>query len=122
MFRDAPDPAGCLQASIFAEYTSGDIPNPTGEQLIDLAKKRGVGYEIGELIETGDGKCKLGVYGSATFRSQEFPWFQIWYLSNGYDFVLATYICEIRPASVELKEVQDIVTQIDLEANPNATA
>ncbi len=119
LLRDAPDPAGSLQVSIYAEYTGGAIPAPTDQQLVDLAKKHGQRHGAGELVETNSGTCKLGMFGTAIFHDPEFPFIQFWYLSNGYDFVLATFVCEIQPGVSERKEAEQIVAAINLAPNPD---
>jgi hypothetical protein len=122
MFRDAPDAVGSLQVSIFAEYKSGEIPNPTVDTLTDLAKKHGERNDAGQFVEIHGGACKMGTFGSAIFRRSEFPRVQFWYLSNGRDFVLATHVCVHKPTSAEIDEAQSIVEAIQLADAPNAKA
>jgi hypothetical protein len=94
-FRTGTKDPGLLRISMYAEYRGGAIPNPTGEQLVDLAKGHGERQKSGELVETRSGTCALGVFGTAVFRSGKWPHAQLWYLSDGKDFVLATLLCSI---------------------------
>ena len=60
------------------------------------------------------GACDLGTYGAAVFRSTDYPRIQFWYLSNGRDFVLATYVCTSEPEAAEVAEAQRIVGLLGL--------
>jgi hypothetical protein len=106
--------SGALQASLMTEYTGGKAPLPTVEGLIDLAQGHGERHAVGELVETAGGACALGRFGTAVFRSEEFPRMQLWYLSNGHDIVLASYICCTEPEPAEVEEAQQIVGTLGL--------
>lgn len=115
-YRTDSEDSGALQVSLYAEYAGGKIPNPSVDDLIELAQGHGERHEAGELVETSGGTCGLGVYGSAVFRSAEYPYFRLWYISNGRDFVLATHICTAEPDAIELAEAQQIVEMVGLSA------
>ena len=106
--------SGALQISFAAEYRGRQVPNPSAQDLIGLARRHGENWGIGELIETTSGSCTLGKFGSAVFRSSKCPRVQLWCLSNGYDFVLATHVCCVDPDPAEVGEAQDIVSMVDL--------
>jgi hypothetical protein len=105
---------GALQISLQAEYVGGKDPNPNVGDLIDLARGHGESHEAGELVETFGGSCSLGEFGSAIFSSAEFPHTQLWYLTNGLDFVLATFVCTEKPGTDEIAEAQEIVSWVEL--------
>src|SRR5262245_30083387 len=107
-YRTDSEVSGALQLSLLTEYVGGQVPNPTGGELIELAQGHGEHYEAGELVQTGSGACHLGTFGTAIFRSDEYPRIQFWYLSNGRDFVLATHVCTVEPDNVEVAEAQQI--------------
>ena len=116
--RTDSDTPGLLRVSIYAEYMGiGPIPNPTGDQLIDLAKGHGSRQNSGELVETSCGRCELGTFGTASFRSEKWPHAQLWYLSNGKDFVLATLLCETAPDPEEIGEAHGIVLGVTLTSD-----
>jgi hypothetical protein len=115
--RDLSDEPGPLQIS-FLEYLSGSIPNPTVNDLIQLASEHASKFESGEVVSTESGDCALGRYGSATIRSSEFELMRIWYLSDGLSFVLATYICPTLPNPPELEEAEKIVLSVSLQQRP----
>src|SRR5690349_4720486 len=87
-YRTDSDDSGALQVSLYAEYTGGRVPNPSAEDLIELARGHGQRHDVGELVESLSGACSLGTYGAAVFRSAEYPRIQFWYLSDGRDFIL----------------------------------
>jgi hypothetical protein len=112
--RTDSDESGSLQVSLYAEYTSGTVPNPSPDDLIELAQGHGQRHDVGELVGTDSGACDLGTFGTAMFRSAEWPRTQLWYLSNGRDFVLATHICAVEPEAAEVSEAQQIVGTLGL--------
>jgi hypothetical protein len=109
--RDASSESGPLQVS-WAWYASGKEPNPTDEELIGLAKGFGKGFDEPELLETSSGKCAIGRYGTAVFRTKESARVQAWYLSNGRDFVTVTHIGVGQPEPEEVAGAQQIVEQL----------
>lgn len=113
-YRTDSDDSGALQVSLYAEYTGGKHPNPSLDDLIELAQGHGRRHDVGQVICTDSGACDLGSYGTVVFRSAEYPRIQFWYLSNGRDFVLATYVCTIEPAAAEVSEAQQIVSMLAL--------
>jgi hypothetical protein len=106
--------SGALQVSLMAEYKSGKPPLPTAEDLIELAQGHGERHDAGELVDRTSGACRLGTFGTAVFQSAEYPRLQFWYLSNGYDFVLATHVCATEPEGAEVTEAQQIVGMLGL--------
>ena len=103
-YRTDSDDSGALQFSLYAEYTGGKVPNPSPDDLVELAQGHGQRHNAGELVGTHRGACALGSFGAAVFRLAEYPHMQFWYLSNGRDFVLATYICTVEPEAAEVSE------------------
>jgi len=102
---------GALQVS-FAIRKGGQIPNPSYEDLINMAIEVGKGMDFGEIVESFSRDCTFGILGSAVFTSRELARSQIWYLSNGEDFILATHICPEMPESNEVEEAKDIVNNL----------
>jgi hypothetical protein len=112
--RGGNDAVGALQVSLQAEYVSGPEPNPSDNDLIRFARRLGEQHDFGELVETLGGSCEVGLFGSAIFHSDEWPHSQVWYMSDGRDFVLVTFICAASPTSDELAEAREIVSKITL--------
>jgi hypothetical protein len=112
-FIRAERPCGVLQVSVYAVYQRGPKPRPTEEQLIELAQGHAERHHAGELEEVQSGTCVIGTWGSAVFRSEDNPRIQVWYVSNGCDFILATYICPAEPDQDEVDEAQHIVSWLE---------
>jgi len=109
--------SGVIQISVVS-YKNGEIPNPSCKDLVELAKKTGENIPAGDVIETLSGNCTFGIYGTAIFKSEEFHRTQVWYLSDGYNFILATYICTATPEAEEISEAQDIINSIRIIKKP----
>ena len=111
--RSSSGLANPLQIS-YSLYKGGKIPNPSDEQLVELAK--GLESVLGDckLVSTSYGKCDFGKYGSAVFSSEGTPYTKSWYLSNGKDFIRATFICTTSPKDVEISEADKIVEMLTI--------
>jgi len=84
---------GPLQVS-WAEYSHGSIPNPSvaglaahGCRVLGRRMVAGI-YLSQEAVQ-----CVFGSMGTAIFRSSQHPRIQLWFLSNGRDFINVTHIC-----------------------------
>src|SRR5262249_2671822 len=83
------DPAatGYLQLSV-AEYRGGEQPRPSEADLLEQARAVGLRNHFGNLVSSSSGRCVLGLYGTAAFSpSASAAYAQVWWLSNGLDFV-----------------------------------
>ena len=108
------DASGSLQISIQAQHAGGVDPDPTAEQLIALAEGVVLREESAEVRGRAAGQCVFGHYGTVLARVDAFSWVQIWVLSNGRDFMMATHICADEPSEVEVNEAGWIVKHADL--------
>ena len=115
--RDADDASGALQVS-HAEYKAGVVPNPSLEDLVSLATSAATNERGAALLHTASGHCRFGLWGTAVHRTDECAHFQAWHLSNGRDFIFATYISEVPPSEVELIQAHNIVMDLTLERRP----
>lgn len=112
--RNSEDSSGALQISIQAEYTGGKIPNPTVEELIEFAEGVATSDQEAEIRGRSNGECRLGTYGTVLARTAEFSWIQVWVLSNGKDFVLATHFSVEEPSNEEVQEASWTVKNVAL--------
>lgn len=110
---DAPAATGALQFST-AEHSSGPEPRPTAEDLVDMAKSFGLEHGLGEPTATESGPCAMGTFGTAVFRCEDPTVCQVWFLSNGLDFVFVTFTAMQEPLEKELKDAQSIIEAIEL--------
>jgi hypothetical protein len=91
--RDASEDSGALQVSIQAEYVGGNIPDASREALTSIVERVALKDPAAEFRGSSTGVCALGQYGTILVSLAGFSWFQVWVLSNGRDFVLATHTC-----------------------------
>ena len=110
--RDLSEEPGPLQIS-WAEYKGGVVPNPSAEDLQQMSREIGEQQDYGRLVESSSGECEFGRMGTATFQSTG-QRVQLWHLSNGKDFIMATHIGPESPDPDEVREVQEIVRALTL--------
>ena len=112
--RSGENATGVLQLSIQSIYESGPEPNPTFGDLIRLCEHV-AGLQEADVTERYSGDCELGTFGSVTGKSAELPMMQIWTVTNGRDFVLATFLCPEQPDAEEAAEAETIVKGVQLQ-------
>jgi len=105
------DDSGVLQIST-AEYLSGKLPKPSLADLVDLSKNIGLKNEFGDLQNEISGECSYGIFGSAQFSNPQFPHASIWHISDGKNFIFATFICSKVPDQKQVNDVKNILTSI----------
>jgi hypothetical protein len=119
MCWQAPDAVGAFQLST-AEYNGGAEPRPTETDLIELAVGFGEQHNWGELKKSSSGKCVMGSFGTAAFKpTSSMPddapqYCQVWFLSNGLDFVFATFIAMQEPDDREVAAAQRVAEGVAL--------
>lgn len=111
--RDRSADPGVVQVS-HTEYANGAMPDPTVEDLVALATASAQQQSGAVLLEVSSGHCVFGSWGSAVFRTSECPRFQTWHLSNGRDFIVATYIACAEPDPIEVLEAHAFVLSLTL--------
>ena len=105
------DNSGILQIST-AEFLSGKIANPSPTDLIDLSKNIGLKNGFGDLQEENSGNCGYGTFGCAHFSNSRFPYSSIWHISDGQNFIFATFICSTSPNTEHVEAVTNILKSI----------
>ena len=113
--RQTSEVPGPLQVSL-AAYRAGEVPNPSPQDLVSLARKAGDTLGATELVETASGECVFGHFGSTVFRSAESGRMQVWYLSDGYDFIIATHICPEEVDTLVVEQAQKIIKGLIVES------
>jgi hypothetical protein len=118
--RDCPT-TFCRQTSSnvfqvsWAEYRGKkSLPNATPDSLKAMAMNLGEKSGFGSVVESGGGPCGYGTFGSVVFRNPQHPRVQVWFISDGRDYIMATYICDREPESDELTDVQQIAKSLAL--------
>ena len=77
------------------------------EFAIEWAKSIG-----GVVQRTSNGAARYGKFGSAIFKAKEYPYCQVWMVSDGANFLSATFVCSHFPTNIELVEVQEMVLSL----------
>jgi hypothetical protein len=115
VYRTRSSNPGPLQVSL-AVHRGGSEPRPSEERLREMAVGFGKHQRWGELQSSSTGECGFGRYGSAVFHSWR-DRIQVWMLSNGRDFIMATHVAgkDVEPAEVE--EAEAIVRAIGVEGD-----
>ncbi len=108
--KESDENPGVLQLS-FAEYLSGEQPNPNYADLIQLSKEFDTGKEF-DLLNTESGDCKYGIYGFAEFKNEEFPFVSVWHISDKKNLIFSTYICAEKQTESDINEVYQILKNI----------
>ena len=105
------DDPGVLQISA-VEYSGGELPDPSTADLITMAKNVGAKNQFGAVMREESGECNYGIYSYVEFSSKEFPYVAVWYLSDGKNFVFATFICGTIPEAKHIEDVRHILMSI----------
>jgi len=103
--------SGVLQIST-ADFLAGSSPNPSLADLVDLSRTVGLKNEFGSPQNEDSGNCEFGTFGCVQFSGSEFPHISVWHLSDGKNFVFATFICTELPDREHINEVKSIVISI----------
>jgi hypothetical protein len=112
--------SGALQVST-AEFKGGPEPRPGQSQLMEMAVDFGRQHDFGKLDSSSSGKCVMGLFGTAAFKRKFWkprssPFFcQVWFLSNGLDFVFVTFIAETAPDKEEVTKADLIARAIEFD-------
>ncbi|MFO1514800.1 MAG: hypothetical protein U1F83_18125 [Verrucomicrobiota bacterium] len=77
---------------------------------------------FGKLVESSGGKCVFGKCGTAIFRSEKHARIQVWFITDGTDYILATHICSTEPDPTEVGEVKEIVSMLTLGPEKPSTS
>jgi hypothetical protein len=109
-----PDGIGALQFST-AKYRSGARPNVTREDLKELLVEFFVSRQLGQPANVREREGKMLSLSGDFDGLGEF--IRTWYLTNGRDVVLATYVTQESKGErvlMELSEAETIVASISI--------
>jgi hypothetical protein len=106
--------SGAFQVS-WAEYRGKKPLHRVGvDELRQMVTSFGQDQKSGELVDSWSGSCRFGIFGTAVFRSEENPYHQFWFVTDGTDYIMATHICDREPEPSEVSEVQQIASSLAL--------
>lgn len=105
-----PDGVGALQLSI-SRYVQGEKPTPSLDVLVDMLREFATsnGFGAPANVSTQSGKISI----AAGSFSADGDFVRAWYLSDGLDFAMATYVCEIGSEFSELETCEQIVSSLE---------
>ena len=102
---------GVLQIS-YAKYISGKLPNIKKRELIKMSYNACAKNDSGKFLKKESGNCKFGTFGSTLFTSKERPAFKFWYLHDGRNCIMISYINVNELNNEEIKIANSIVENI----------
>lgn len=104
---------GPFQVS-WTTVAAGQKAEVSEQKLKEMASKFGAEkFGVGEPKDTSSGKCALGNYGTAVFsKPPDRCHLQVWILSNGSGFLLATHMSAKPPDPVEVEETMKMILNI----------
>jgi hypothetical protein len=105
--------SGTFQVS-WALYSGEKKLNVTLESLKKMAEQFLEERIKGKMIMSASGKCRFGMFGTSVFSSSQYPRFQVWFVSDGRDHIMATHICSKLPEQSEIEEVRHIAESLAL--------
>lgn len=106
--RSAGGSGGVLQITR-GEFPTGKLDSVEASNLERRSIELGLLRTGAKLIESSNGRCAFGRYGTATVQvGAEFR-MQLWHLSDGQDLILATFTSGIPGDPVEWREATESV-------------
>ena len=76
----------------------------------------------GKSVEQSKGRCDFGEFASAVFTAHEFPYCQLWCISDNTHLLFVTFICEVPPTPEEQKEVEAMALSLTLSDRTQGSA
>jgi len=104
------DGVGALQFSI-GLYSRGRVPDPSPTDLWEMVESFGRTRELGAAREAVLESSPLRLAAASFDIGEDF--LRVWYVSNGRDFGMITYVCEAGREGLELGECESIVRSIE---------
>ena len=104
-----PNGVGALQLSI-SRYVRGEKPNPSLDALVDMLREFATsqGFGAPDNVSTQLGRISI----AAGSFSADGDFVRVWYLSDGLDFAMVTYVCEVGREFSELETCEQIVSSL----------
>lgn len=107
------DGVGALQFSI-AAYRGGPLPNPTPSDLLEMVEEFGARKGLGDLSEEVSRDGMPMVAAASYYHGEDYV--RVWYVSDGSNFALTTYLCKWEYRELEIGECEKIVNSLKFKA------
>ena len=108
-----PDGVGALQFSV-GRYVRGERPDPTHDILVEMLIEFGKSKSLGEPKHFAMQAGRISI--AAASFSADGDFVRVWYLSDGLDFAIVTYACEMGSELRELEACEQIVRSLEFTA------
>ena len=106
---------GAIQISI-ALYDEGELSDPTPEDLLELLRVMAEAQALGEPTDVASASGPLRLAAASFLKREEGEFLRVWHLSDGTNFTLASYLCELGMQDQELAECEGIVRSLVFRA------
>jgi hypothetical protein len=104
-----PDGVGAFQFSP-ALYRGGALPSPSADGLLEMVRESGRARRLGEPLDEALLEGRLASAGASYHSGGDFV--RVWYVSDGSNIALVTYVCECGHEQAELEECEQIVSTL----------
>jgi hypothetical protein len=105
---------GALQFSV-ASYMSGPVPLPSSAKLLAMAEESGMRSGAGMPFDTRAKEGRLSI-AAADFHTPEDNFLRVWYVSDGKNIMLITYVAKWELREIELLECEGIVESVRFDS------
>ena len=112
-----PDGVGALQFSP-ALYESGPLPSPSSADLRSLALQFGESRGLGEPFDLGQFESRVS--GAGASYCSEGDLVRVWYVSDGRNIMLVTYVCDWEDRDREMSECEEMLKTIRFVFQPSS--
>lgn len=109
---NAQDGIGAFQITI-AKYVSGPEPKASIETLTGMLDEFAVAHKLGDGFDVVVVSGIIAVAGKCYRVENEF--IRVWYVSNGRNFALMTYVCDWDKRNRERSEVEAMVASCEFD-------
>ena len=107
---------GLLQIHSQIFYRRGPVPNPTAQDLVELATHAAQAEGVA-ISETASGPCQLGLFGTAIGPCPGHARAQVWAVSNGQDIFVLSHSSVQPPESAEVADSQSVIDTLSVTAS-----
>jgi len=118
MRRVSSQAPGLLQVSTFLNKDQKNLGDTSPVRLMEMAQSSGKTQPGGIFVSKEGGNCRFGHWGTSIFRGPAGERLQIWFLSDGHDFITATHLCKGQSDQQEVSEVHQIILGLWLLDKP----
>jgi hypothetical protein len=95
-------------------YRSGPLPSPSPADLLSMAEEFGRSHSLGTPYDRISEEGAVSVAGLSFHSGTDF--IRVWFLSDGKNVMLATYVCDWGDQGAELASCERIVKSVDFDS------